>query len=63
MSIMWIVRLRSSLQKLGKKYKKQKAELKEQENDVGNKIKKKLKRELEVAESMIDVELDDRVRH
>jgi len=59
MSILWLVI--GHLQKLGKKWDKRKTELQKWENSVGNRIENKLKRELEDAESVIDVQLYNRV--
>jgi len=55
MSIPWLVL--GHLQKVGMKWDNRKAELQKWGNGVGNRIEKKLKKELVYAESVIDVQL------
>jgi len=59
LSVPWL--MIGHLQKLGKKWDKQKMELQKWENSVGCRIENKLKRELEGAESVINVQLYSRV--
>jgi len=59
MSISWLEL--GHTQKLGMKCNKRKAELQQRENNVGNKIERKLKKELINAKSVINAQLYNRV--